>query len=91
MLIRGEFGDGYVLFGPVCLVDPCFLCMLSAIFRKDRDKPSNVDADKEEENNRDNYDGEEDDDDDNSKDDEDDDDATSTSVELYRLWRGWGK
>ena len=70
--------DGYFLF----LVDACLLCTLSAILRKDRDKPAN---EEEEEDIRD------DDDNDNVNHDYDDDVTTSTSVELHRLWRRWGK
>ena len=58
--------DGYFLF----LVDACLLCTLSAILRKDRDKPAN----EEEEDICDK------DDNDNVNHDYDDDVTTSTSV-----------
>ena len=56
--------------------------MLSAILRKERDKPGNDDVDKEEENIHDKEDGDEDDDGDDDADNDEDgnDDATSTSV-----------
>ena len=56
--------------------------MLSAILRKERDKPGNDDVDEEEENIHDKDDGYEDDDGDDDADNDEDgnDDATSTSV-----------
>ena len=55
--------DGYFLF----LVDACLLCTVSAILRKDRDKPANDDDEKEDIRDDDDH-------------DDDYDDATSTSV-----------
>ena len=70
--------DGYFLF---CF-EGCLLFMLSAILRKERDKPGNDDVDEEEENIHDKDDGDEDDDGDDDADNDEDgnDDATSTSV-----------